>query len=604
MIRYKTLLLACATLLLVLCESCEYFDEDDGADEPQDIVITGTIVNGANEPIERANINYTIEGTVLSNSNKNTASDANGMFAIAVRAFASISVELRITHPDHASLDFSTELTASEDLEFEMEPVLLLSASEESLNLGPNTPTGTFVLSNDRSTATEYTIESTAAFLSVDADRGTLASGEGIEIMVSLDRSGLALGDYNEELVIRDEFGNSLEVAVAFRVVSPDELKWVDEDGDGFIDIRTIDDLYRLSLEHLRDTFDNVLGFELVNDLDFEDGTSYREDTLRNYLTTGQGWLPIGASDKAMFDVDFKGNGFMIDHLFIDRAANNVGLFGFTAPGRTIEGVSLQNVDVNGEITVGALIGINRATVRDCNVQGQVTNTGSNAGLLIGYHVMGLVSNCYSEGATVSEGNDVGGLIGVLGRLSSDEWEVQYCYSTATVRGNARVGGLIGSTYWGSGEIKYCYALGNILATGQDVGGLLGELDYGTLSSCYARGDVTSNSFYVGGLIGENSRTISTSYSTGEVFGSSNVGGLVGRVIGASSVNARNYWDVESSDLSTSAGMATGLTTSQLQGQTSNAGVYLTWSADDWDFGTSTQYPALGNMPGGTTNQR
>ena len=60
-----------------------------------------------------------------------------------------------------------------------------------------------------------------------------------------------------------------------------------------------------------------------------------------------------------------------------------------------------------------------------------------------------------------------------------------------------------------------------------DVGGLVGYSS-GTISNSYSSGAVSGSS-YVGGLVGNNNGgTISNSYSSGSVSGSSNVGGLVG----------------------------------------------------------------------------
>ena len=40
-------------------------------------------------------------------------------------------------------------------------------------------------------------------------------------------------------------------------------------------------------------------------------------------------------------------------------------------------------------------------------------------------------------------------------------------------------------------------------------------------------------------------------------------------------------------------GTGTGKTTMELQSPTMAIGIYSSWSTDVWDFGTTTQYPAL-----------
>ena len=102
-----------------------------------------------------------------------------------------------------------------------------------------------------------------------------------------------------------------------------------------------------------------------------------------------------------------------------------------------------------------------------------------------------------------------------------------------------------------------------------------------------------TGSIYVGGLVGSNDGTITASYATGRVTGSSNAGGLVGETSGGG-ITA-SYWDTQTTGQTSSAGSedSAGKTTAQLQTPTSASGIYATWDPDVWDFGTSSQYPAL-----------
>ena len=123
-----------------------------------------------------------------------------------------------------------------------------------------------------------------------------------------------------------------------------------------------------------------------------------------------------------------------------------------------------------------------------------------------------------------------------------------------------------------------------------NVGGLVGRNHFAPIVSSYATGDVTGNS-EVGGLVGRHFYgAIISSYATGSVSGNENVGGMSGSYV-SGSVTA-SYWDTQTSGQSTSDG-GEGKTTSELQAPTSNTGIYATWDNDVWDFGTSSQYPAL-----------
>ena len=110
---------------------------------------------------------------------------------------------------------------------------------------------------------------------------------------------------------------------------------------------------------------------------------------------------------------------------------------------------------------------------------------------------------------------------------------ISYCYSTANVKGNNIVGGLVGSN---GHTINNCYATGNV-SGGNSVGGLVGS--GGNINNSYATGNVSGEiyvereeeeiprPFNIGGLVGNNAN-INNSYATGNVSGRNNVGGLVG----------------------------------------------------------------------------
>jgi hypothetical protein len=96
--------------------------------------------------------------------------------------------------------------------------------------------------------------------------------------------------------------------------------------------------------------------------------------------------------------------------------------------------------------------------------------------------------------------------------------------ANVTVIGGNVTGGLVGGN---GGTVTYCYSTGNV--TGQyDVGGLVGfNFEEGTVSHSHSSGSVIGDD-YVGGLAGPNGGTVSYCHSTGSVIGYDYVGGLVG----------------------------------------------------------------------------
>ena len=296
------------------------------------------------------------------------------------------------------------------------------------------------------------------------------------------------------------------------------------------------------------------VGYELNADLDFDTDGSGEADAGDTYWNSGAGWVPIGDSSDSFssFAAIFEGNGRTITNLFIDSSENDIGLFGATRSGAVssavIRNLEMVSVQVTGTDNVGGLVGSNG----------------------------GAVSGSYATGK-VSGDDDVGGLVGA----NLDDGSVSASYSAVQVTGDDRIGGLAGAS---SGEVTATHATGRVV------------------------GD-----FEAGGLIGRNSGDVNVSYATALVSGRSTIGGLIGWNASGGTVTD-SFWDSDTSGRTTGfSGQAK--TTAELQLPTAASGIYSTWNVDldgdsmnddPWDFGTSSQYPALSvdtNGVGGATWQ-
>ena len=263
------------------------------------------------------------------------------------------------------------------------------------------------------------------------------------------------------------------------------------------------------------------------------------------------------------------------------------------------------NVTGGGGSFVGGLAG-SSSTISGSYATGSVAGGG-------GDYVGGLAGSSYTISGShatgsVAGGDNVGGLAG------SNGGTISASYATGIVSGGSGVGGLAGSndeTISASRRgsiISASYATG-IVSGGSDVGGLAGS-NGGAINASYANGTVSGGSD-VGGLAGNNSGTISATYAVGKVSGNENVGGLIGSDSG--DVIA-GFWDNQTSGQGTGVGDGdpigvVGKTTVELQGPTGYTGIYIAWMIDldnadgdldlqtgvdeFWDFGTSSQYPAL-----------
>ena len=261
---------------------------------------------------------------------------------------------------------------------------------------------------------------------------------------------------------------------------------------------------------------------------------------------------------------------------------------------------------VSGVADVGGLVGENSSQVSDSYATGGVTGSGNNVGGLVGRSAAP-ISDSYATG-TVSGGADVGGLVG------ENSGQVSASYATGSVTGSGNnVGGLVGAA--GSGvTFTASYATGSVTGSVGSVGGLVGNAGSGiTVIAGYATGSVTASSNYVGGLVGFGpGATVIASYATGRVSGVSDVGGLFG--YGSGTTFVASYWDTGTSGQRSgvrgeNVAGAEGKTTAELQSPTGDTGIYVAWNTDldnadvdgnpatgaedYWDFGTSSQYPAL-----------
>jgi hypothetical protein len=190
---------------------------------------------------------------------------------------------------------------------------------------------------------------------------------------------------------------------------------------------------------------------------------------------------------------------------------------------------STSNATVNGpsNSVVGGLIGILTGSVFRCSSSGIIN--GGNAGGLIGTASNGMVtqtagstvvSESFSD-ADVTGSNWAGGLIGAL-----DYCSLTSSYAKGKVVGGS-AGGLVGSSGFNSSNISSCYSAGSVEGS-MNTGGLVGD-NSGPISYSYSSSTVNTTGDYSGGLVGCNSGTISDSYSTGSVSGNNYVGGFCGR---------------------------------------------------------------------------
>ena len=420
-----------------------------------------------------------------------------------------------------------------------------------------------------------------------------------------------------------------LVAAASYGVVSSQSANGkYDRDGDGLIEIEYLEQLDAIRYDtdgdgwadEIRNTEqydaafpvtgsqlvcdEGCIGYELARSLDFDSAASYA-DGINEEWRTGNGWRPI-----VNFEATLDGHGNTISNLYHNSEYESGGLF-YNIFGRSavVKGIGMVDVDITGSYGLGALAGENRGTISHCYATGSVTShsrdSSGTVGGLVGENG-GTINNSYSEVAVTDRGKGeyVGGLVGRQGSRRESEGTINNSYATGSVTSNADyVGGLVG---YNAGTVSGSYATGSVASAGNRVGGLVGYNSHyeeeitANISDSYATGSVSGNG-WVGGLVGQNgyspgnSGAVVASYATGSVTGDSNVGGLIGYNYPGGSITD-SYWNIEVTATGVGNGSgngAMGQILGQLQEPTANMGIYANWNVLHWDFGASSQYPAL-----------
>lgn len=230
----------------------------------------------------------------------------------------------------------------------------------------------------------------------------------------------------------------------------------------------------------------------------------------------GKGWKPIG-TEVNPFKGHFDGGYYTISGLYIrDTSLNNAGLFGSIENG-SVQRLILSDVNVHG-LTAGGIAGqIKNTTIEKCGVNGSVIGNSKVGGVVGVLLENSSIKNSYSIGNVNATGNQVGG---IAGQLFYSTATVQNCYSTASVNGNWYVGGIAGDIASGTDMVKDCAALNPSISAAAYKGRVAGQNHPNALSGNIAFSGMTGGTFSdsSSGLDGE-SRTAAAIKADGTIGG-------------------------------------------------------------------------------------
>ena len=348
----------------------------------------------------------------------------------------------------------------------------------------------------------------------------------------------------------------------------------IDNDDDGLIELCHLEDLnamryqldgsgYKASQSAGKITTgcpnSGCKGYELVRNLDFQDDDSYSSTANKVIWTTGSGWLTMAGTFSAILE----GNGYAIANLKMSNLTANANVGFIQQASGSIQNFALTNVDV--EVRLDPLPGNQRGGVllRELSEGGRVINSYIQGELKT---IIGL------KGFAVHIAPFIGINIGTISSSYVDMMTSGYSLSGSFVDRNDNR----------RSRISNSYAKGAINVTNTHaLSGFIRE-NNGTIANILQR-VITPNSlnpFRNRPLSSQHFGTIRNSY-----WDEDNWKGTEG--------SDANAVDRNEGSISNSRGFSTvELQTPTAAGAT-NTVPYYNWSEDNWDFGTTVQYPAL-----------
>ena len=288
-------------------------------------------------------------------------------------------------------------------------------------------------------------------------------------------------------------------------------------------------------------------------------------------LELTEAWTPIGTQSQP-FTGSFDGDGHSITGMSITFDSNDksvgapyLGLFGYVK-GTADKKAEIRNLTLSGKLDItenyrnsfaysGGLVGgAEYVSFTDITTNVAVTAKKGSAPYPWSYvgGFAGTVKNadflrCVNNGAVTTDGDYVSGFA-----AKSETTTYTSCVNNGAITGRTKIGGF-GASVKSTKAVDSCNtgAIGLAAYNGsnQGIGGLFGEIGYGsTLTRCYNTGAVTGDC-YVGGLVGSvgsgsdaanGPSYIVDSYNSGAITGHSDknycgIGGLVGKLDASSS---------------------------------------------------------------------
>ena len=268
----------------------------------------------------------------------------------------------------------------------------------------------------------------------------------------------------------------------------------------------------------------------------------YAKDCTIEGCSLSGGELGASANMCAAMVADMVGgkvSGCSAENVKISNTKNYAGgIVAYAHVGAVVENCFVSNAEITGANEIGGIVGkTDAAKVKGCNViKSTITASSEDAGGIIGWSV----AESEIEGCNVSTGTKItagdyysGGIVGLV-QLST----LKNCTVEASeIGGGARNGGIAGYMKNSISTFEACSVKnGSTVSGGQNVGGVTGWMDLGTIKGCsFVGSKVDATGDGVGGIVGRaiaksgGNNTIDLCWiEDSEIKGAYSVGGIVG----------------------------------------------------------------------------
>jgi hypothetical protein len=420
----------------------------------------------------------------------------------------------------------------------------------------PDATTNVFFDATSGGAAVTATIDSSISIgsLTINGFTGTIVQSANLTITNSGGQSGNYLQSSAATFTATDPGTNTFSVTGSFLLNAGTFRRYtgIGNSSDPFI----VFDVY--GLQGMKTGLSS--SYKLNNDINA---------SVTSGWNSGAGFAPVGDSTTNFTGI-FDGNNYTISNLFISTTTlSYVGLFGYSTniiQDVTLTGVSIAATSTSGTagstgangsdgsatsngtaggagtagstLYLGGIVGYNTGTITNVGVNGTIIGTGGAGGaggnggnggnITSGSNAGGAGGNAVSNAAATGGIAYVGGVVGY-----SQQGSITTATSSATVTGVGGAGGAsgnagnggngsvagVGTGAGGAGGAAALPGAGNIAY----VGGLIGWIQTGTVSSSFATGNVTAR-----GGAGGNAGTSGTGGNAGVGGGGSALGGIGG----------------------------------------------------------------------------